>query len=510
MTAAENHTTILSIAPSPLDHNVLWVGTDDGNVQVTRDGGRTWTNVVRNIRGVPAATWVPHVEASKFDVAEAFVVFDDHRRANWTPYVYRTTDHGRSWTSLATPDLWGFVHVLEQDPVNRDLLYLGTEFGLYVSFNGGRAWMRWPEGFPTVPVRALIVHPRDHDLVIGTHGRSAWILDDVRPLRAITAATLAEPLHLFQIGPAIQHRQASAPGYSSTGDALYSGENRDYGAILTYAVSPGSDTGRVQIAIQDSAGTVIRNFDGPARRGVNRTTWNLRRDGLRLPPGTGGFGGGGFGGGAQGPEVLPGTYTVRITLGDQRSEQPVVVQPDPRYPATMLAVRAQTLALIDSAGHLLEIAGEATTRLRQAQRAVRSTTEALRGSSDTASQAVARAAGTLRDTLQSALDSLTEPTDRQGLFRGGDDVMGQLRSVVFGLGFQWDAPTAAQRQRMAKAEAKFDRTLAQYNRAMAQLAEFRRRADQVGASPFPVTEPLTREWQPPEAPRRPGRRRPGG
>ncbi len=510
VTAAENHTTILSIAPSALDRNVLWVGTDDGNLQVTRDGGRTWNNVSRNIRGVPAATWIPHVEASKFDPAEAFVVFDDHRRANWTPYVFRTSDYGRTWTSLATSDLWGFVHVIEQDPVRRDLLYLGTEFGLYVSFSGGRSWIRWPQGFPTVPVTALIVHPRDHDLVIGTHGRSAWILDDVRPLRALTPEVLASPLHAFEIAPVIQHRQASAPGYSSTGDALYNGENRDYGAIVSYFVSPGSDTGRVQIAIVDTTGTVIRQLDGPARRGVNRTTWNLRRDAPRLPPGLGGFGGGGFGGGRFGPEVLPGRYTVRVTLGDQQAEQSVVVVPDPRFPASVAAERAQSLALADSAGRLLEVASEAVTRLRQAMRAIGSTTEALSGKPDSTAQAVTRSAGALRETLQRALDSLTEPTDRQGLFRGGDDVVSQLRGVAFGLGLQWDAPTAAQRQSWLRAESAFDRGLTQFNGAMAQVADFRRDAEAAGASPFPVTEPLTREWQPSEAPRRGGRRRPGG
>ncbi|MFQ5630238.1 MAG: hypothetical protein ACE5I1_15825, partial [bacterium] len=174
-TGAENHTTIMTIAPSPVQQGVIWVGTDDGNVQLTRDGGATWSNVVKNIKDVPSGTWVTHIEASKFDMAEAFVAFDNHRRSNWTTYVYKTTNYGKSWTSLATEDLTGFVHVLEQDPVAHNLLFAGTEFGLHISIDGGKSWKKWTQGFPTAPVRALVVHPHEHDLVIGTHGRAAWI-----------------------------------------------------------------------------------------------------------------------------------------------------------------------------------------------------------------------------------------------------------------------------------------------------------------------------------------------
>jgi hypothetical protein len=226
-TGAENHTTIITIAPSPVERGVIWVGTDDGNVQVTRNGGAEWTNVVGRIRGIPDNTWVPHIEPSKFEAGTAFVVFEDHRRGNWTTYVYRTNDYGRNWRSIATEEIDGFVHVIEQDPVVAGLLYLGTEFGMYVSLNGGQSWFKWTEGLPTTPVRALIVHPRDHDLVIGTHGRGAYVLDDVRPLRALAqGATAGSQVHLFDPPPAIQYRRADAVGYRSTGHAMFSGTNR--------------------------------------------------------------------------------------------------------------------------------------------------------------------------------------------------------------------------------------------------------------------------------------------
>ncbi|MBI4544997.1 MAG: hypothetical protein HY703_07380, partial [Gemmatimonadetes bacterium] len=313
VTGAENHTTILAIAPSPLERSVLWVGTDDGNVQLTRDGGRSWTNVVARIRGVPPATWVPHLEASRHDAATAFVVFDNHRRGDWTPYIYRTTDYGRSWTSLATPELSGFIHVIEQDPVVPELLYLGTEFGLYVSVSGGRKWFKWTHGFPTVPVQALIVHPRDHDLVVGTHGRAVYILDDVRPLRELARdpALVTRPLHLFEPPAARQYQSRVAAGVRSPGHGVFRGENRPFGALLTFW-SKDAPADSATIEVLGSGGEVIRTFRAALEAGANRVAWNLRRDRFRRasdadgPGGFGGFGGGGFGGFGGGPEVLPG------------------------------------------------------------------------------------------------------------------------------------------------------------------------------------------------------------
>ncbi|MDX1745757.1 MAG: hypothetical protein R3324_07455, partial [Halobacteriales archaeon] len=184
---AENHTTILAIAPSPLERATLWVGTDDGNVQLTRDGGGTWTNFGPELPGTTPGFWVPHIEASRHDPARAYVAVNDHRRGDFSTWLFRTDDFGESWTNLATGDLDGPVHVVEEDPVDPDLLWAGTEFGLFLSRDGGESWAKWMHGFPTVPVRDVLTHPRDHDLVVGTHGRSAWVIDDIRPIRVLTA-----------------------------------------------------------------------------------------------------------------------------------------------------------------------------------------------------------------------------------------------------------------------------------------------------------------------------------
>ncbi|MFO7892672.1 MAG: hypothetical protein R6U63_02965, partial [Longimicrobiales bacterium] len=354
VTAAENHTTILTIAPSPVEEGVIWVGTDDGNVQVTRNGGETWTNVVDRIRGVPDATWVPHIEASKHVAGRAYVVFDDHRRGNWETYVYRTDDYGRSWDALSPEQVDGYVHVIEEDPVEPNLLFLGAEFGLYYSLDAGESWRKWTPGdYPAgAPTRALVVHPRDGDLAIGTHGRGAWIIDDIRPLREMAAGSVSGDLHLFEVPDAVQHTRALSGPFYFPGDTKYQGPNRPYGALVSYRVSPtladsvadeggasqrpeagggfamfggapARSTGPATFEILD-ADTLVRTLKGPAEAGVNRVTWGLERKGIPAPdadeddpeP--------------AGPEVFPGTYDIRIVVADDTAHGTVTVRPDPR------------------------------------------------------------------------------------------------------------------------------------------------------------------------------------
>ena len=324
-TEAENHTTILTIAPSPAERGVLWVGTDDGNVQLTRDGGGTWVNVVERIRGLRPNSWVSHIEASRFESGTAFVTFDDHRRGDNTPYVFKTMDYGTTWRSLVTADIepFNFVHVIEQDPVEANLLFLGTEHGMFVSLNGGQKWHLWRHGLPRAPTRALVVHPRDHDLVIATHGRSAYILDDVGPLRALARdpALANRPLHVFDPPAAIRYHPWLRWMGRGSADAMFIGENRPYGALVTYSISTESavsNTANAIIEVLDEAGATIRTFEAPAKPGINRTAWDLRHDGFRRPlvqeegatePSF-----------VRGPEVLPGRYTVRVTFeGSKRA-----------------------------------------------------------------------------------------------------------------------------------------------------------------------------------------------
>ncbi len=248
VTAAENHTSIITVEPSVLELGVLWVGTDDGRLHVTRDGGSTWTSLEERAwsRGVPEYTWIPHVTPSRHRKGEAFVVFDNHRRSDLLPYVFRVSDYGERWQQLVDPagamaDAMGYALKVEQDPKVEDILFLGTEFGLWVSLDAGDRWFKWTHGVPTVSVMDMAIQEREDDLVLGTHGRALFVLDDISPLRTIAGAMLkgdAEThVHLFDPPPAQQYQAGASPGELMPGTTEFRGENQPYGAMITFVVT---------------------------------------------------------------------------------------------------------------------------------------------------------------------------------------------------------------------------------------------------------------------------------
>src|SRR5213082_510742 len=218
--SAEMHTTIYSIAESPKNGNVIWVGTDDGNVQVTRDGGKSWTNVVANIAGLPKNAWVSSVEPGHFDEGTAYATFDLHTFGDMKPYAYKTSDSGKTWTPVIADGapVRGYAHVIKEDLVNRDLLFMGTENGLWISLDGGKQWAQYKGGdLPNVAVHDIGIHPRDNDLVIATHGRGIWIVDNITPLRALTPEVLQKDVVFMQTAPVVQ--RIPAQGGWANGDA---------------------------------------------------------------------------------------------------------------------------------------------------------------------------------------------------------------------------------------------------------------------------------------------------
>ncbi|MCB0458326.1 MAG: hypothetical protein KDC91_11330, partial [Flavobacteriaceae bacterium] len=236
-TGAENYTTVLVIEPSPLEKNMLWAGTDDGKVQYTTNGGQSWTDVSKNIKGLPQGSWIVQIKASNKMKGEALLVANDYRRFNYTPYAFRTKDYGKTWERLVDEnDVNSYALSIVEDPIEKNLLFLGTDDGLYVSIDAGTSWQKWTQGFPTVPVKDLAIHPREHDLVIGTFGRAAWVLDDIRPLREIAKNTsvLNEDIKLFNPPTAYQAAYQQPTGSRFGADALYNGENREYGANFKY------------------------------------------------------------------------------------------------------------------------------------------------------------------------------------------------------------------------------------------------------------------------------------
>ena len=279
---AEMHTTVYSISESPKDGRVIWVGTDDGNVQLTRDGGKSWTNVAPNVPGLPKGSWVSWVEASRHDARTAYAAFDRHTSGDLAAYVYRTADLGKTWTRIAGPEqgLRGWAHVVKEDLVVPGILFVGTEYGLWVTVDGGKGWAEFKGGrFPSVAVRDIAVHPRDGDLVLATHGRGIWIVDDLTPLRALSAQVLAKPV-AFLRGRAVQQRMQGTGGWVE-GDAKFVGENPPSGAVITYYQRARHLVGPLELEILDGAGKVVDRVPVTKRRGVNRVVREARPFHLR-------------------------------------------------------------------------------------------------------------------------------------------------------------------------------------------------------------------------------------
>jgi photosystem II stability/assembly factor-like uncharacterized protein len=324
--SAEMHTTIYAIAESPRNANVIWAGTDDGNLQVTRDGGKTWTNVVGNISGLPKNAWVSSVEAGHFAAGDVYATFDLHTFGDMRPYAYRSADFGATWTALVAPDspVRGYAHVVKEDLVNKDLLFLGTELGLWVSVDGGKQWAHYKGGhLPSVAVRDLAIHPRDHDLVIGTHGRGIWIIDDISPLRGLTPQVLATAAVFMPARPTVQRLQAS--GGWANGDAAFVGPNPPGDAVITYYQRKRHIFGDMKIEVFDASGKLVGTVPTSKRGGLSRVTWSMRLTAPRVPPAASAAFGAAFG-----PRVLPGTYTVRMTKDKDVYATQLQVVADPR------------------------------------------------------------------------------------------------------------------------------------------------------------------------------------
>ena len=325
-TAAEFHCTILTIAESPLERGVIWVGTDDGNIQITRDGGASWTNVKDHVSGLPEFSWVGNIEASPHEAGTAFVAVDQHRMDDFGPHLFKTTDYGKTWTDLSAGLLQDdYVKVVRQDPRNASLLYVGLERGLQASWDGGDAWVSIRNNLPRVSVRGIRIHPRENDLVIGTHGRGAWILDDASPLQELAEAMETEA-YLFDIRPAA--RWQSWRRGANLGQRTFVAENPPTGALINFytQVAP---SGPVRIEVRDASGELVRSWEErDVEAGVHRAVWNLTYDAptpMKSQEGDTGF----FAQlGRQGPTAVPGEYDVTVKIDGK--ELTHSVEADPR------------------------------------------------------------------------------------------------------------------------------------------------------------------------------------
>ena len=344
ITGAENFCTIMTIAPSSKDNNVIWAGTDDGNVQLTKDGGKTWTNFRGKIPGLPVGAWIPQIQASRFNAAEAFVVANDYRRGDFKPYIFRTTDFGKTWTRLVDEKkVIGYALCVLQDPTEPNLIFAGTEQGLWVSLDNGNSFQQWKNGYPSVSTYDLAIQEREADLVIATFGRALWILDDIRPLRKLAASKglLNKDFVAFDSRNVVQAQFKNAPGYEWSTWGIWDADNRPASAPISYFIKASSDTlsktkkDSVVVKIYNDKNEVIRNLRWAADSGFNRAYWGMEEKGYRTPGAGGGrrMGGGGGGrGGAEpgGQQALPGTYKVVLAYKGISDSTMITLLDDPR------------------------------------------------------------------------------------------------------------------------------------------------------------------------------------
>lgn len=324
-TGAEIHCTILTIAESAVQKGVIWCGTDDGNVQITQDDGQSWENVVENISGLPENTWCSRIEASHFEAGTAYAAFDGHRMDDYSTYLYTTNDFGKSWKSIKSGLPFGWVHVIREDIRNKNLLFVGTEFGIFASLDRGRTWFSLKNDMPTTAVRDIAVHPRENDLIIGTHGRGIWIMDDISPLQEFSNDVLSSKMHLFSIRPNTQfYASASRESFSRP---VFSAKNPPYGLTITTYFKDKPEE-RPEIFIMNPEGEKIYEMKLRKKAGLQRNTWNLQyvqktKDGKLVKPT-------GFGM-ASLPLASPGEYKIELSVGENILEEKGIIHSDPRF-----------------------------------------------------------------------------------------------------------------------------------------------------------------------------------
>ena len=367
----EYGSAVFAIAESPLEAGLIWAGTNDGQVQVTQDGGATWANVTGNIPGLPPGGTVSNVEPSQHDAGTCYITVNLHQVNDRDPYVYKTTDYGKSWKSISSDiprSVFSYAHCVREDPVRKGLIYLGTENALYVSFNDGDNWRPLQNNMPHAPVHWMAIQKHFNDLVVGTYGRGYWIMDDITPIQQLTSTVLDSAVHLFALRPAYRFRNV-APRMHVEGEQFI-GQGPSYGASINYYLKAPS-TGDVHITILDDEGQPIRTIEGTKKPGINRVMWDLRHEPSKkamlrtnnryaphvmvdprtqsrpMPSG-----------GTVRPLAVPGTYTVRLTVGEEAFSQMLTVRKDPNSAGSEADIEAQvamSLALRDNVNSLMDM-----------------------------------------------------------------------------------------------------------------------------------------------------------
>jgi photosystem II stability/assembly factor-like uncharacterized protein len=515
LSGAETFGAILSISISPADPKTIWVGTDDGQAQVTRDGGEHWINATTSMPGLPQWGRIQQIEASPHDANTAYVAVDFHEVDNNKPYAFKTHDGGKTWTSIAQ----GLpqddpARVVREDPNQKGFLMLGTDTGLFYSSDDGTHWTALKSNFPTVPIYDIKFIKKTHDLVVATHGRGLFVLDDIGPLEEAGAKLAASDFHLFPIQPAVNWHTWNKHGFASGG---YVAPNPLLGAVITYYLpaeikqSPeheragrGRQQSPVKITISDSSGQVIRTMNGPSKYGINRVAWNLRYDGPKrlnfLPPPDRGEEEEFFFDPSTGPNALPGTYRVAVTVNGKTETQPVEVQTDPRFKFDDNALRTQFRLAIELRDEVSAL-HESLNRLNSLHKQIASLEEMLAGDEGQEGQVNASYKPVLEEAraLDKKITAMQTPLYNSEIQPGASDdihflqrfdsrLQGVMRGVMGGFG---EAPRDIVVEEAAAVRKELDAQLQQFNAFLnTDVAAFNKKAAEHGSSTLFAGDPV--------------------
>ena len=495
-TNAENHCTIVAIAPSPAQQGVIWAGTDDGNLQLTQDGGRTWTNLTDRLPDCPKGAWIPQIEPSAKHAGEAFVVVNNYRQNDWEPYLYHTTDFGRRWKRLADgKNVGAFCLSVVQDPEVPQLVFLGTDQGLYFSIDGGSAWTHWPippdegqyqrELFPCVPVQDMKIQSRDGDLVIATFGRGIWVMDNIDPLRALARdpALMDRPFKLFKPQPAILAAWRSYEGPRFYADATFSAPSKSTAAQIPVWVKPGEipvEQGKKDkrekpggingsdkdgadkkkekafVVILSMAGDTVRQFKTELDTCFGRINWGLETKGVQFPsnrePDKDQLEPGG------GPTVLPGDYKVVVTYSNQQDSALLTVIDDPRLQITP-AQRSANANAQRSFYPAIDQVRQAYERLKEAEKTIKLVENQFVNLPDSTKKGVLDLGKSLRDSIQGLKELVIKPNDGKGIQPGSEDLTTRFRRAQNYIAASYGTPNANAQIAMKTARQQSDEFL---------------------------------------------------
>ncbi|MFT5863987.1 MAG: photosystem II stability/assembly factor-like uncharacterized protein [Flavobacteriales bacterium] len=466
---AETHTTIFTIAESPLDQKVIWVGTDDGNVQVTRDGGTNWSNVVTNIPDLPANTWVYHIEASVHGAGTAYAVFEGHARGDMKAYVYKTTDYGQSWKSIVTDDIQSFARNIQEDYVNENLLFLGTEYGLYITVDGGANWSHFTNNFPPTAVHFLDLQKRTNDLVAGTHGRGVIIVDDISVLRNITPEVLTKKVHFFDTKPGILTEEGGFGGGSS--ELQFVGGNPGTSLNLKYYLQKRHTFGKMTLDIMDMEDNLITSLGAGKSKGINIVSWNYTAKPPKQAKGKtisrGGF---------TPVRVTAGTYKAVLKKGKESYETTFEVKNDPKSLITSGERTAQhktTMELYNLQEDLAYMVYQIDEINNKAQSIIRT---------DKKGKKVAQP---LFDALDALKNTLVVTTGDNYVGTAPPQLREKLGDIYSDVASNFEAPSAAQLENINLMKERLSKAIVSFEKIQSKrLGKFEKFLTKVGMGPI--------------------------